>query len=273
MNIQKSRLAAVLTMAFVFCMMASMFTLPASAAEIGETLVSGFENGNSRVYYIYGAIMESFGAEKPENSTWARIASYFVDTEWFIYFYANEDTGEVFIDKYTAEGCIYEFKQKFPNVRPPVLPESYVVTEAGVLYSISYSDWVNSPYLNDMNYVTIIEKYPPDLIPEETEPPVPEETEPPVEPSTPEETEPTQPSTPEESEPPEPSDPVNPTTPAVPPSDDAVDGGAFGTVTISMLSRVMDEIKGLLPVVIPAMLGYIGLRKSIAFLMEMLRRA
>ena len=44
-------------------------------------------------------------------------------------------------------------------------------------------------------------------------------------------------------------------------------------VTQSSLSGVMNEILGLLPTVIPVMIGFIGLRKGIAFLTGMLHSA
>ena len=46
-----------------------------------------------------------------------------------------------------------------------------------------------------------------------------------------------------------------------------------GIVTSSMLSGVLDEIVGLLPVVIPVMIGFIALRKGLSFVMGMLRAA
>lgn len=53
--------------------------------------------------------------------------------------------------------------------------------------------------------------------------------------------------------------------------------GATGTlssiVTADMLSGVLDEIVGLLPVIIPVMIGFIGLRKAISFLQGVLHSA
>ena len=40
-----------------------------------------------------------------------------------------------------------------------------------------------------------------------------------------------------------------------------------------MLGGVMDEIIGLLPVVLPVMIGFIALRKGISFVMSMLHAA
>lgn len=40
-----------------------------------------------------------------------------------------------------------------------------------------------------------------------------------------------------------------------------------------MLSGVLNEIVGLLPVVVPTMIGFIGLRKGISFVLGMLRAA
>lgn len=44
-------------------------------------------------------------------------------------------------------------------------------------------------------------------------------------------------------------------------------------VTSSMLSGVLDEIVGLLPVIVPTMIGFIALRKGISFVLGMLRAA
>lgn len=44
-------------------------------------------------------------------------------------------------------------------------------------------------------------------------------------------------------------------------------------VTADMLAGVLDQVVGLLPVVIPVMIGFIGLRKGISFLQGMLHSA
>ena len=44
-------------------------------------------------------------------------------------------------------------------------------------------------------------------------------------------------------------------------------------VTTEMIGGVLDEITGLLPVVIPAAIGFIALRKGIGFLFGTLRSA
>lgn len=44
-------------------------------------------------------------------------------------------------------------------------------------------------------------------------------------------------------------------------------------VTSSMLGGVLDEIIGLLPVCIPVMIGFIALRKGIAFVQSILHSA
>lgn len=46
-----------------------------------------------------------------------------------------------------------------------------------------------------------------------------------------------------------------------------------GIVTAGMVSGVLDEIVGLLPVIIPVMIGFIGLRKGISFLQGVLHSA
>ena len=49
--------------------------------------------------------------------------------------------------------------------------------------------------------------------------------------------------------------------------------GLSSIVTADMLGGVLDEIVGLLPVVIPVMIGFIGLRKGISFLQGVLHSA
>lgn len=49
--------------------------------------------------------------------------------------------------------------------------------------------------------------------------------------------------------------------------------GLSGIVTTQMMSGVLDEILSLLPVVIPVMIGFIGLRKGISFLQSVLHSA
>ena len=49
--------------------------------------------------------------------------------------------------------------------------------------------------------------------------------------------------------------------------------GLSGIVPTQMMSGVLDEILGLLPVVIPVMIGFIGLRKGISFLQSVLHSA
>lgn len=44
-------------------------------------------------------------------------------------------------------------------------------------------------------------------------------------------------------------------------------------VTSAMLSGVLNEITGLLPVVIPTMISFIAIRKGIAFVLSSLRSA
>lgn len=46
-----------------------------------------------------------------------------------------------------------------------------------------------------------------------------------------------------------------------------------GVVTSDMVSGVLNEVVGLLPVVLPASISYIALRKSLSFLTSTLRRA
>jgi len=52
-----------------------------------------------------------------------------------------------------------------------------------------------------------------------------------------------------------------------------MDGGLSSVITGEMLNGVLDEIVGLLPVCIPVMIGFIGLRKGIAFIQRVLRSA
>ena len=56
-----------------------------------------------------------------------------------------------------------------------------------------------------------------------------------------------------------------------------MEGAAAATlssiVTADMLGGVLDEIVAILPVVIPVMIGFIGLRKAISFLQGVLHSA
>lgn len=53
----------------------------------------------------------------------------------------------------------------------------------------------------------------------------------------------------------------------------AATGVLQGIITAEMVSGVLDEIVGLLPVIIPVMIGFIGLRKGISFLQGVLHSA
>ena len=44
-------------------------------------------------------------------------------------------------------------------------------------------------------------------------------------------------------------------------------------VTAEMVGGVLDEIIGLLPVIIPAIIGFIAIRKGVSFVLGMLRSA
>ena len=46
-----------------------------------------------------------------------------------------------------------------------------------------------------------------------------------------------------------------------------------GIISADMVSGVLDEIVGLLPVIVPVMIGFIGLRKGISFLQGVLHSA
>ena len=49
--------------------------------------------------------------------------------------------------------------------------------------------------------------------------------------------------------------------------------GLSDVVTSGMLEGVLDEIVGLLPLCIPVLIGFIGLRKGIAFVQSILHSA
>lgn len=49
--------------------------------------------------------------------------------------------------------------------------------------------------------------------------------------------------------------------------------GLANIVTAEMMQGVLSEITGLLPVVVPVMVGFIGLRKGISFLQSVLHSA
>lgn len=53
----------------------------------------------------------------------------------------------------------------------------------------------------------------------------------------------------------------------------AASGVLKSIVTADMIGGVLDEIVGLLPVIIPVMIGFIGLRKGISFLQSVLHSA
>lgn len=52
-----------------------------------------------------------------------------------------------------------------------------------------------------------------------------------------------------------------------------VTGVLSKVVTSGMLEGVLDEIVGLLPIVIPVLIGFIGLRKGISFVRSILHSA
>ena len=54
---------------------------------------------------------------------------------------------------------------------------------------------------------------------------------------------------------------------------DGVSTSLSAIVTADMLGGVLDEIVALLPVIIPVMIGFIGLRKGISFLQGVLHSA
>ena len=54
---------------------------------------------------------------------------------------------------------------------------------------------------------------------------------------------------------------------------DATTGVLSAIVSADMISGVLDEIVGLLPVIVPVMIGFIGLRKGISFLQGVLHSA
>lgn len=49
--------------------------------------------------------------------------------------------------------------------------------------------------------------------------------------------------------------------------------GLVSVITPEMLSGVLDEVVGLLPVVVPVMIGFIALRKGISFVRGILQSA
>lgn len=53
----------------------------------------------------------------------------------------------------------------------------------------------------------------------------------------------------------------------------AVASGLSTIVTADLLAGVLDEVVALLPVVIPVMVGFIGLRKGISFIQSILHSA
>ena len=50
-------------------------------------------------------------------------------------------------------------------------------------------------------------------------------------------------------------------------------GALSSIVTSSMVQGVLNEVIGLLPVVLPAMIGFLAIRKGVSFVLSMLRSA
>lgn len=44
-------------------------------------------------------------------------------------------------------------------------------------------------------------------------------------------------------------------------------------VTSQMVGGVLDEVVGLLPIILPAMIGFVAIRKGVSFVLGMLRSA
>ena len=49
--------------------------------------------------------------------------------------------------------------------------------------------------------------------------------------------------------------------------------GLAAIVTTDMISGVLDEIMGLLPTILPVMIGFIAIRKGVSFVLSMLHSA
>lgn len=213
MNIQKSRLAAILSVALMVCMMVTMFVVPASAAEVEE-----------QAYYV-----EVEYTEEQE-----KVLHDYCCSQCNNYSYLGfSDCGYM-----TESG---ELLLPYVNLFDHFNETCSVNTDAFTTYSIDGDEYVIVPpgtlTLEDREYIVTFVRE----IPDETEP---------------EETEPIE------------------TNPISPPIDsDSSDLGLSAVVTKEMLSGVLNEIVSLLPIVIPVMIGFIGLRKGISFLQSVLHSA
>lgn len=213
MNIQKSRLAAILSAALMVCMMVTMFVVPASAAEVEE-----------QAYYVeveyteeQEKVLHDYWCSQCDKYSYLGISEcgYMTDSGELLLLYEN-------VSNYFMETCSSN----------PDLMTTYIIE--GEEYVIVPSGTVT---LEDREFTVMLMRE----IPDETEP---------------EETEPIE------------------TNPIFPPTDsDSSDLGLTDVVTPDLFNMVLDEVVSLLPIVIPVMIGFIGLRKGISFLQSVLHSA
>ena len=220
MNIQKSRLAAVLTMALVVCMMVSMLALPASAATTEKTFYwvefSRNEDFCNQLHEVLCGCDEYYYAAVAST----RFCELMTEDGLFI---CGESTIEGFCRYFN---CSYDLSK-------------YPVWTEGI------TNWYELPIAPegvelDYGSGSVVLSY---VVPEETLPP--EETTAPTE--------------------------IPPQDVTPPDNDNNL--GIADAVTPELLTGVLDEIVSLLPIVIPVMIGCIGLGKAISFITNVLRGA
>lgn len=211
MNIQKSRLAALLSAMLIVCMMTAMLVVPASAAEVEETFVAYSVLTKD---IIYTTLKENDfplkAASYADMVTEMMQASGIADDKTNSV-YVGQNTGIVATNANVGQWYFAAYSERY---FPPVLFEEY-----------SEELDINIKYYSVGNFN--LSGYEPAG-----------------------------------------SDDITATIEVPdPPS------GISAVVTKEMLSGVLDEIVALLPVVIPVMIGFIGLRKGISFLQSVLHSA
>lgn len=213
MNIQKSRLAAMLTVMLMVCMMVTLFVVPASAAEVEEQAYS------VKVTYTEEQehALHEYWCTQCNGYSYLGISEYGYMTE----------SGELLLPyinlpEYFGETCS---NNSVALTTYFINNEEYVIVPSGTVTEENRED-----------IVTFVRE-----IPDETEP---EETE---------------------------SIETNPISP--PTDSDSSDLGLTDVVTPDLFNMVLDEVVSLLPIVIPVMIGFIGLRKGISFLQSVLHSA
>lgn len=235
MNIQKSRLAAMLTVMLMVCMMVAMLAVPASAAtyETVEVLYQpDFMHGLNAGMYLYYTCPDS-GTEK-ENDHYGNFQNGLMESvdvtipNGSYYDLSNKRL----LVKYDVVEFVNSYhNENLPNHAPATTSSCIEYRDiTGTLYYGFEAPHLASDFEGcetSTMRMTVAET--------ETTPP------------------------------------VTPTVPVTP--DDSSDLGLTDVVTPDLFNMVLDEVVSLLPIVIPVMIGFIGLRKGISFLQSVLHSA